>query len=217
MPSTLTLTSRFTALIITFVLSGNVYCQRADLGIKSGATFSSLTSFESASRASYTIGVLGGVNISKLIRIESGLNFLRKGAFRVGASVGSGNPLYTINYPEYKLRYNYLQLPLLVVIGNQNFSIHSGFYLSKLTKAEFYSESRSIDLKEDVSQWDNGFIIGFRFYFKNNLFFELNRTWGFTDLNIPDDSKNKSFHLLVGYYLTKGRYKKKIENRRLLE
>src|SRR5437868_6529725 len=105
-----------------------------------------------------------------------------------------------------KISFDYLQLPLLMklVNDNRNFSFYFGPQLGFLASAKSRTSGKTTDIKNNLTQNDFSGVIGLEFVLPQNIFLSARFTQGFSNVyKVEDGSPSKTRHeilgLMVGY------------------
>jgi hypothetical protein len=129
------------------------------LGLKGGVNLSNLYTDNAAKQRTllgFNAGLFAKLPISKLIAIQPELYFITK-----GAEVTYNNPFVQ---GAAKFRYNYLELPILVVINvNENFNIHAGPYAAFMLSGDVKNQNSAslFDFEKNINTDDyNRFDVG---------------------------------------------------------
>jgi hypothetical protein len=129
------------------------------LGLKGGVNLSNLYTDNAAKQRTllgFNAGLFAKLPISKLIAIQPELYFITK-----GAEVTYNKPFVQ---GAAKFRYNYLELPILVVINvNENFNIHAGPYAAFMLSGDVKNQNSAslFDFEKNINTDDyNRFDVG---------------------------------------------------------
>lgn len=180
------------------------------IGIKGGATYSTVTSDGRVDDPNYTWGFLGGLVLSakfnENIGIQPELLWNRKGYNNDFDIAG--------NRYDAEVRLDYLQLPVLFTAQAGPVQFQVGPYVSYLVNADFEVENtatntdQTYDLnKDDFNEWDFGLTGGVAVDF-NPIQVGVRADWGFSNiadvnndqrLNARSDNQNISFNVYAAF------------------
>jgi len=215
---------KFAIAFITLLLSTSGYSQdNISLGIKAGVNFASATGDASDSnsqigydegRTGFHVGVISELSISNKFSLQTELLYSQVGANYSydnrpadGAKVDSDLNLDYITLPILAKYYVYKGLSLLAgpqlgyIVNSEieNEILTSGFLVPETLRNE------TIDIKDDINNFDFGFAIGSSYELNNGLFIQARYVLGLSEIpkneeqTISTDLKNEVFQVSLGY------------------
>jgi hypothetical protein len=171
-------------------------------GLGVGILKSEDTNTKFSNRAAVFGGVLGSIQVSNSLFIESGVVISPRGGFLVTPS-----SIFNLlnNYPTYtEIILGYADIPLLLSANSENLRIYFGPQLSVLTKAKIDYENNGTDLKDiksTIYSNDIGLRIGIGYVSRIGLSGRLDFTNGFKDVYKDPNViwKTNSLQIAIGY------------------
>lgn len=161
------------------------------------------TDGRTSNRVGGHLGVLGSVQISNSLFLESGLVYSPKGGFILTPSWGLYNPFG--NYPNAsRVILNYLDIPFLLSANSESLRVYIGPQLSLLTRAKFdadNSRSNIKDVKSSFYSTDVGLRLGIGYNSRPGVSARLDYGLGFKDIYRDPNSvwRTNSIEISVGY------------------
>jgi hypothetical protein len=171
-------------------------------GVKCGVNISSFNNFNRDNKIGLVIGFTGEYRFSRTLGLTAELNYSQQGAIlpQPGPNL-SGPSHYDI---EYGL--NYLALPVLISLHEQNFTMQGGVYGAVLLKAKARNGKITEDVTQHFAPHESGLCLGLAYQFWGHTVFGLRIYQGLQNSNksLPDTRaalQNSTFQITAGYTL----------------
>ena len=162
-------------------------------GLKGGINYSTLTADDTEgieSKIGLQAGALANFGLSDLISIQPEVLYSQKGAQVEDAS-------------DFKLKLNYIDVPVLVKVNAGGLFFEAGPQLGILASAKATDGDTDEDVKEGYNTVDFGYAVGLGYQLETGPMIGLRYNGGISNIikDGPDSDKirNSAFQLYVGY------------------
>jgi len=197
-------------LVMIIFLSSSLLAQKPRFGLTGGISMakwvakSSGLTINSNSIVGINAGVTAFFPINSNFSLQSGLNFIQKGAKPTGLSEGE----------EDKIKLNYLELPFNVLFNKNGFFVGAGptfsYGLSGKEKYSYQGNTEETKIsfgnseEDDLKAFDLGANITAGYLFSNHILISANYNWSLTNLmpgSTSSDGKlmNRYAGIKIGY------------------
>lgn len=162
-------------------------------GLKGGINYATLTADDTDgidSKIGLQVGALANFGLSDLISIQPEVLYSQKGAQVEDAS-------------DFKLKLNYIDVPVLVKVNAGGLFFEAGPQLGILASAKATDGDTDEDVKDNYNTVDFGYAVGLGYQLETGPMIGLRYNGGISNIikDGPDDDKvrNSAFQLYVGY------------------